>query len=329
MKHKDKLISSLIVAFVAGFIYYAFADFDTIKKIPYLAYETFKSAIEPDDVPEVKAPAPPEKKKPDNIYASDIEAPAENTNSGGSSLSDILHSYLPDFSQYIRVPDFGGSMAYAPYRRIPKEQVSDFGFNSDFGPSMIKLADFNDYDPFDSNEVIVKLKIKSLDSLNIYLDESMSKLNEALSKLNEQLNSEEFIKALPQFDSEDFRVEVDIDKDDLQREIEESMEDYRENMNEMKENMREYKFDLKNIIPELKKHKLDSLRYKFDMQEFKDSMKEFEENMKEYQENMEDYKENMKEFRENMDELKKKMKEIDTSRMKHIEKEREVKIIES
>ncbi len=329
MKHKDKLISSLIVAFVAGFIYYAFADFDAIKKIPYLAYETFKSAIEPKEAPEEKAPVAPEKKKSENIYAVDTDIPAENNNSGGSTLSDILHSYLPDFSQYIRVSDFGGGMAYAPYRKIAREQVSDFGFNSDFGPSMIKLADYTDYDPFDSNEVIVKLKIRSLDSINLYLDESMSKMNEALSKLNEQLNSEEFLKALPQFDSDDFKVEINIDKDELRREIEESMEGYKENMNEMKENMREFKFELKNIIPDIKKHRLDSNHYRFDMQEFKDSMKEFEENMKEYKENMEDYRENMKEFRENMDELKKKMKELDTSRMKHIEKEREAKIIES
>ncbi|MCE1164723.1 MAG: hypothetical protein LWX07_04885 [Bacteroidetes bacterium] len=327
MKHKDKLISSLIIAFVAGFIYYAFADFDTIKKIPYLAYETFKSAIEPKEAPEENTPVTPEKKKQENLYASELNTPVENGGSDGSALKDIILSYLPDFSKYLQVPDFGGGMAYAPYVKVPKEHMNDFGFNSDFGPSMIRLADYNGYDPFDSNEVIVKLKIKSLDSLNIYLDESMSKLNDALSKLNEQLNSEEFLKALPHFDSDDFKV--DIDKDELRKEIEESMEDYKDNMEDMKENMKDLKFDLKSMIPEMKGFKIDSTRMKFDMQEFKDSMKEFEENMKEYQENMQEYKENMKEFKENMKDLKKKMKDMDTSRMKRIEKEKQIEIIES
>ena len=45
MKQKDKILSSLLIAFVAGFIYYAFADYDTFKRIPQIAFETIKSAV--------------------------------------------------------------------------------------------------------------------------------------------------------------------------------------------------------------------------------------------------------------------------------------------
>jgi len=324
MKHIDKMKSSLIIALVAGFIYYAFSDFDTIKKIPYLAYETFKSAIETSETTEESSPTITEKKNTDftlKEVSENNEVPAVPEE---SSLRDVIFSYLPDFSKYIQVPDFGGSTAYAYSHRIPKEHISDFGFNSDFGPSMVRVSDYGEYYPFDSNEVIVKLKIKSLDSLNIYLDESMLKLNEALSKLNEQLMSDEFLKALPHFDSNQFKVEVDIDGDELRREIEESMEDYREGMKDYKDEMKNFKFEFRNQMDELKDLKLDTVKIKFDVEEFKDSMQEFEENMKEYKENMKEYQENMQEFKENMKELKEKMKDIEKSKMKKIEKQIEV-----
>lgn len=324
MKHIDKMKSSLIIALVAGFIYYAFSDFDTIKKIPYLAYETFKSAIETGETTEETSPSVTEKKNTDitlKEVSENTEAPAVPDE---SSLRDVIFSYLPDFSKYIQVPDFGGSTAYAYSHRIPKERMSDFGFNSDFGPSVMRVSDYSDYYPFDSNEIIVKLKIKSLDSLNIYLDESMSKLNEALSKINEQFMSAEFFKALPHFDSNQFKVEVDIDGDELRREIEESMKDYREGMKDYKNEMRNYNFEFNDQMKELRDLKLDTMQIKFDMEEFRDSMQELEQNMKEYKENMKEYEENMKEFKENMKELKEKMKDVEKSKMKKIEKQIEV-----
>jgi hypothetical protein len=309
MKHIDKLKSSLIIAFVAGFIYYAFADFDTIKKIPYFAYETFKSAIGPKAAPEENVLLAADKKKNENVINTEIASVQESAFLDPGSFPGIMFPNMPDFSNYIKVGDFGGGAVLSrDFKRARDYSVGDFGFDSDFGPSMVRLADFRDWESLDSNEKIVKLKIRSLDSLNIYLDEAMSKLGESLTKMSEQLNSEEFLKALPHFDSDEFKVEIDFDSESLKNEIEESMKDFKENMKDFDKN----KYEFKN--------------YKFDMNEFKDSMEKFKEDMEEYKENMEEYKENMKELQENMKEykegmkeLKKKIKNMDSSKSKKYE----------
>lgn len=261
MKQKDKILSSLLIAFVAGFIYYAFADYDNFIKIPQLAYETIKSAVVNTPSEEIKTEFTEKniaKEQKDN--QPDFISVKSTTSS--VAFEDGIFAHIPDFSNLINVNDFGGHI-YLNEEKLKKlerlDKMQDFGFNTDFGDGMMELANYDEmYNPLDSNERKVRFKIHNLDSLNFYLDNSMSKLNESLSKLNEQLQSEEFLNNIPEIDMKD--IDVEIDMDDLKEEL-------KENMKEFDENMKEFNFDMK---------------------EFKDSMKLFKESMKELKKNMKD-----------------------------------------
>jgi hypothetical protein len=264
MKQKDKILSSLIIAFVAGFIYYAFADYDTFKRIPQLAYETIKTAVTnttqtEKDADEINSKNIVKDEKYDvNSDIISVKLPANNV-----VLEDGIFAHIPDFTNFVRVDDFGGKV-YIDEERLKRleklEKMQDFGFNYNFGDGMIAFANNDEMGrPLDSNELKIRIKIKNLDSLNFYIDNSMLKLNESLSKLTEQLTSEEFLKNIPEIDLKDMQdIDVEVDVDEIKDAIKESMKDFDENMKE----------------------------FKFDMKEFKDSMKQFKENMKELKKNM-------------------------------------------
>lgn len=261
MKQKDKILSSLLIAFVAGFIYYAFADYDNFIKIPQLAYETIKSAVitnpSENDKPEIADKYVLKEQKDEYPDYTSVKAPANSV-----VLADGIFAHIPDLSGLISVDDFGSHIYFNEdkLKKLEKlDKIQDFGFNTDFSDGTIEFANYDElYSPLDSNEFKVRIKIHNLDSLNLYLDNSMMKLNETLSKLNEQLKSEEFLKNIPEFDNKEFDIEIDMD--DLKETI-------KENMKEFDENMKEFNFDMK---------------------EFKDSMKQFKESMKELKKNMKD-----------------------------------------
>ncbi|MCX6157973.1 MAG: hypothetical protein NTY74_08365 [Ignavibacteriae bacterium] len=258
MKQKDKILSSLLIAFVAGFIYYAFADYDNFIRIPQLAYETIKSAV-------VNTPSEDAKSEitGNNITGEQNEGQTDivSVKSTASSVAfeDGIFAHIPDLSNYIRIGDFGGHVYINEEKLKELEDIQDFGFNTEFGEGMMALANYDEMDmPLDTNDLKVRIKIRNLDSLNFYLDNSMMKLNESLSKLTEQLRSEDFLNNVPEIDMND--IEVEIDMDDLKETIKESM-------NEFDENMKEFNYDMK---------------------EFKDSMKDFKESMKELKKNLKD-----------------------------------------
>jgi hypothetical protein len=256
MKQKDKLLSSLIIAFVAGFIYYAFADYDNLIKIPQLAYETIKSAVitsQPNDIKSETA----EKNIPKEQIKEESDVVSVKSTANSVVYEDGIFAHIPDFSNLMRVDDFGGRLFLNDEKLKKLEKLEDFGFNSDFGDGLIALANYDDMDyPLDSNEIKVHIKLRNLDSLDFYIDKSMMKLNESLSKLTEHLQSDEFLKGIPEAEMND--IDIEIDMDDLKETIKESMKEFDENMKE---------FD-------------------FDMKEFKDSMKEFKDSMKELKKNM-------------------------------------------
>jgi hypothetical protein len=261
MKQKDKILSSLIIAFVAGFIYYAFADYDNFIKIPQLAYETIKSAVvttsTDENISEITDKSITKVQSDEQTDFISVKATANSI-----ALEDGIFAHIPDLSNLLRIDDFGGRV-YINEEKLKKleklEEIQDFGFNTDFGDGMMAFVNYDDLDmPLDSNELKVRIKIRNLDSLNFYIDNSMMKLNESLSKLTEQLQSEEFLNNIPEIDGQD--LEIEIDMDDLKETIKENMKDFDENMKE----------------------------FNFDMKEFKDSMKEFKESMKELKKNMKD-----------------------------------------
>lgn len=256
MKQKDRLVSSLIIALVAGFIYYAYADFETISKIPQFAYQTIKSAVFPE-----KASTEPESVTDKNLTSvkKSDEVEANQTDSFDNEVitENAEYAQLPDHNYIFRY--LRGMPIFTDEQIEKLEKLSDFGFNTDFsGRDMQFVNQVPEELNLDSHKIRVNVKIKNLDSINIYIDKSMEKLNESLSKLNEQLKSEEFRRDLPEIDTDDINVEVDTDA--IKESIKESMKEFDENMMEFNSEMKEFK---------------DS------MKQFKESMKELKKNMKE------------------------------------------------
>ncbi len=254
MKQKDRLVSSLIVALVAGFIYYAYADFETISKIPQFAYQTIKSVVLPEKADTEPVPEPG--KNLTSLKTSDEQANDENILTENIQENETAeYAQLPDYNYIFR--HLKGIPIFTEEQIEKMENLADFGLSTDFSEKDLQFVNFiPDEANLDSHRVKINIKIKDLDSMNVYLDKSMEKLNESLSKLNEHLKSEEFLQELPY--TEDISVEVDIDE--IKESIKESMKEFDENM----------------------------MEFNFDMKEFKDSMKQFKESMKELKKNMKD-----------------------------------------
>ncbi len=256
MKQKDRFVSSLIIALVAGFIYYAFGESETIRRIPQLAYETVKSVILPE---KANSDFTSENDKTRTLVVTEENENTYNPEEIPAILEEAEYAQLPDLSLLVRLSNEGAS-AFLTNRHLEKlERLKELENVRVLPDEYIQYAGFDpDFEALDSGRIKIKVNIVNLDSLNEYIDKSMSKLNESLSKLNEQLKSEDFLKNVPEIDTEDFEVEVDVD------EIQESV---KESMKELEDNMKEFKFDMK---------------------EFKDSMQQLKENMKELKKNMKD-----------------------------------------
>ena len=256
MKQKDRLVSSLIIALVAGFIYYAFGDSETIKRIPQFAYETVKSALLPEEAGSDNTPEFEKTKKLSLTEANDYTELIEKT---PFNFEEAEFAQLPDLSMLIRLRGEGEN-AFLTNKQIEKlEKLKELENISVLPDDFMQYVGYiPDLEKLDSGRFKIRIKIDNMDSLNAYLDKSMMKLNESLSKLNEQLKSEDFLKNIPEIDNEDFKVEVNVD--DINETVKESMKEFEENMKD---------FD-------------------FDMKEFKDSMKQFKESMKELKKNMKD-----------------------------------------
>ncbi|MCI0472251.1 MAG: hypothetical protein L0Y76_01565 [Ignavibacteria bacterium] len=263
MKQKEYLLSSLLIAFVAGFIYYAFADTDIIKKIPTLAYQTILSVTDnresTGETRELNTKVIGETKN--DLNGDELSNPTLNS----LPINAAFSINIPDFSNFIKVQDFGGGIISFSGKELPEKYHSgDFGFHTSFGDDMIEYAGYYDAMPLDSNERRVRIKIHNMDSLNITLNEMVSKLNESIEKMTEQFRSEEFMKNFKDFDDKNF--EVHIDADEIKAEIDESMKDFNEEMEKFNQDMEEFQFDMKELQDSMKKMNEE-------MKGLKDSMK--------------------------------------------------------
>jgi len=263
MKQKEYLLSSLMIAFVAGFIYYAFADSEIIKKLPALAYQTVLSVADnresTDETQDMKRLNQKESEPINKSEETVVLIPSKI-----SALASFGVN-IPDFSNFIKVQDFGGGIISFTGKELPERYHSgDFGFDTRFGDDMVEYAGLYDLVPLDSNERKVRIRIHNMDSLNITLNEMMLKLNESIEKMAEQFKSDEFMKNFKDFDGKDF--EVNIDADEIKAEIEESMKDFNEDMKEFNKDMKELNFDMKEFQDSMKK-------LNEEMKDLKDSMK--------------------------------------------------------
>ncbi|MCX6160305.1 MAG: hypothetical protein NTV87_03070 [Ignavibacteriae bacterium] len=270
MKQKEKFYSSLIVALVAGFIYFQFADVETIRNLPKLAYKMFTGTVEPQSTTTIALNAPDSttKSNKDKVlkvsetdFSNDIRVTDEKADfimrfadqSMPVSLSSIFRN---NRGMNVDIQDF--AFKVHSFEREHPELVQDVGIKVDFGEDYVNFASFGDNFMHDSNKINIIVKMNKLDSINIYLDKTMEKLDESMEKLNKELAGKDFSKMAPKIDKADIEIEID-------------MSEFNEGMKEFEENMKDFKFD----------------------------MKDFEEGMKELRKNMDGLKENMKELEKN------------------------------
>lgn len=258
MKQKDRFVSSLIIALVAGFIYYAFGESEVIRRIPQLAYETVKSVISPE---KANSDFTLENDKNLTMVLREENGNTNNEEQIPAIFEEAEYAQLPDLSLLMRYRS-EGDVAFLSNKHLKElEKLNELVNVAVLPTDFMQYVNYMpDLEPLDSGRIKIKVKIENMDSLNVFIDKSMMKLNESLSKLNEQLKSEEFLKNLPEIDTDDIDVDIDVDVDDIKESVKESMKVFEENMKE---------FD-------------------FDMKEFKDSMKKFNESMEELKKNMKD-----------------------------------------
>ena len=258
MKQKDRFVSSLIIALVAGFIYYAFGESEVIRRIPQLAYETVKSVISPE---KANSDFTLENDKNLTMVLREENGNTNNEEQIPAIFEEAEYAQLPDLSLLMRYRS-EGDVAFLSNTHLKElEKLNELVNVAVLPTDFMQYVNYMpDLEPLDSGRIKIKVKIENMDSLNVFIDKSMMKLNESLSKLNEQLKSEEFLKNLPEIDTDDIDVDIDVDVDDIKESVKESMKEFEENMKE---------FD-------------------FDMKEFKDSMKKFNESMEELKKNMKD-----------------------------------------
>lgn len=258
MKQKDRIVSSLIIALVAGFIYYAFGESEVIRRIPQLAYETVKSVISPE---KANSDLTLDNDKNLTMVVKEENGNTYNDEQISAIFEEAEYAQLPDLSLLMRLRSEGDATFLSSKHLKDLEKLDELG-NIDVLPTdfMQYVNYLPDMVPLDSGRIKIKVKIENMDSLNVFIDKSMMKLNESLTKLNEQLKSENFLKNIPEINEDDIDVDIDVDVDDIKESVKESMKEFEENMKE---------FD-------------------FDMKEFKDSMKKFNESMEELKKNMKD-----------------------------------------
>ena len=258
MKQKDRFVSSLIIALVAGFIYYAFGESEVIRRIPQLAYETVKSVISPE---KANSDFTLENDKNLTMVSKEENGNTNNEEQIPAIFEEAEYAQLPDLSLLMRYRS-EGDVAFLSNKHLKElEKLNELVNVAVLPTDFMQYVNYMpDLEPLDSGRIKIKVKIENMDSLNVFIDKSMMKLNESLSKLNEQLKSEEFLKNIPEIDTDDIDVDIDVDVDDIKESVKESMKVFEENMKE---------FD-------------------FDMKEFKDSMKKFNESMEELKKNMKD-----------------------------------------
>lgn len=303
MKQKEKIFSSLLVAIVAGFIYYTFADVETIKSLPQFAYKIFISSDKEDNssaalnagvyvssLKDKKSDFPEDELKKDLFNEEIIVSSADLSNP--SSLAYVFSNVSRVFP-YVSIPDFvpeADRVVYRKSERKFRDKKDDFAVYTEFeypDDDIIHLISYDDETCSDSDRVRIHIRMKSLDSMNVHLDRAMEKLNKSLESLNDKIAEHNFDIDIPDLKPEDFEFNFKFD-----------MEEFREDMKEFQKDMKDFKLDMKELEGNVE-------MFQFDSKELEENMKELKENLKELQENLNEMKH----------ESKKDMKKFKTKRI--------------
>ena len=318
MKQKKNLASSLLVALLAGFIYYQLGGVEDIQKIASFGYQMMSNPVERITKNEVAVNGKLieinnliRETQPDLITSEENQLDSEQgmielavtypISSFVSSISDDLYkinmstdensllTHEGDFAvnseYYIPKIIFENKKDLRNIRPNDNNECEDvIASVDDFYMVSIPVKIYDDDDPItviidDSNYIKFDIEKLEFDKFDVKFDDAMVKLNIAIGKLTDNLKVMDF-----DFNNEQNKAEFKL-----------KMKEFEEDMKEFEIEMKELDFDI------------DA-----DMQEFKEDMKEFKENMKKYKEDM---KEHNKELKENLKEHKRERyieKDIDS-----------------
>jgi uncharacterized protein YukE len=304
MKNKTNLLSSFIIALIAGFIYFQLGGVEDIKRIASLGFQMVSEPIEEItdtqlasngiriNIPEQKK----EKKSKLNVNENGVDMKKGLRDLAVIDNNSKIISFTHESIEGIEIQFYEnspliieGEITFSPEYYIPLSMN-----NNDVYLETIRVPDYEEYiaiaepllnyykkvtpvricsddDPVtiiinDSNFIKPDFDRLEMDGFNMKLNVAMEKLNLALEKLSDNLRGMDF------------------------------------NFND-KKNHKEFKLKMKEFEEDMKEFELEMKEFGSD---FKEDMKEFKEDMEEYKEDMEDFNKDMKEYKK---EHKEKIKE--------------------
>ena len=329
MKNKTNLLSSLLIALIAGFIYFQFGGVEDIKRIASLSFQIISKPI--DDVTS-------------SVYAKSGKLVYITHSNDEENSKVILYGNKYDSKKGLKdiaVVDSDGNIIsisqddlnkieMSVYESSPMTIEGEITFNpeyyvpfskhsNDVYLESIRVPDYQDYiveaDPLvdyykatipieicnatpmkimftDSNIIKFNLKGLELKSTNLKLNVAMEKLNLALEKLSDNLRVMDF----------------NFNDKENQKEFELNMKEFEADMKEFEQEMKEFGYDFEDDMEEFEQ---DMREYEEDMREYEEDMREYEEDMKEYERDMREYEQDMKEYEGDMKEYEHDMKEYE------------------
>ena len=307
MKNKTNLLSSLLIALIAGFIYFQLGGVEDIKRIASLGFRMVSEPIE--EITDTQLASNgirinitnQKKEEKSKLNVNEIGVDIKK---GLKDLAMIDHnnniiSFSYENHEGTEIPFYENSPMtiegeitfsseyYIPLSRnrndvyletihVPdyEEYIATVKPLVDYYEMVKPVKRYSDDDPVtiiinDSNCIKLDFDGLEMDGFNIKLNAAMEKLNFALEKLSDNLRGMDF------------------------------------NFNN-KENHKEFKLKMKEFEEDMKEFELEMKEFGSD---FKEDTEGFKENMEEYKEDMEGFNEDMEEYEEDMKEHKKEHKE--------------------
>ena len=338
MKKKTNLLSALLIALIAGFIYFQFGGVEDIKSIASLGFRMVSEPLE--EITNTQ------------LASNGIRINITNKKMEESSKQNVNenYAYMKNGSKNLAVIDnistnvslthenyvgieipfnensqmrIEGEITFSPEYYIPLSMI-----NNDVYLETIRVPDYQGYiteaDPLvdyykaiipieicevtpmmvmltDSNTM--KFNIKGLEwkGMNHKLNDAMKKLNKVLRKLSENLRNTDFRFHI-EGNQEEFELnmkEFEADMKEFEQEMKEFGLDFEDDMEEFEQDMREYEEDMREYEEDMREYEQDMREYEEDMKEYEEDMKEYEQDMKEYEQDMKEYEQD---YEENMEE---------------------------
>jgi len=293
MKNKTNLLSSLIIALIAGFIYFQLGGVEDIKNIASLGFRMVSEPIV--EITDTKLASKgirinitdQKKEEKSKLIAN------ENNVDKKKGLKDLaLIDHNSNIFSFTYENHEGTEMQF--YKNSPMTIEGEMIFSSEYYIPLsqnrndvyletIRVPDYEEYiattkplvdyyemvkpvkrysddDPItiiidDSNDIKFNIEKLELDGFDVQLDAAMEKLNIVLKKLEDNLKDINF-----DFSDEENKLEFELKMKEFEEDMEEFEEemkdweyDFEENMKEYKEDMKEFKEDMKESKKEHKK----------------------------------------------------------------------------